>query len=107
VITTSPSLKVGPGKYDRAGAAGRHASVETDQNAGATPGPADVAGRLLGAVLLAGVIWIGLGVGGRMLWGLGQVLTQAGRFLVHRSDHWAIIAVSAAAALYVFFFRTK
>ena len=70
-------------------------------------GAADVVGRVVGSVLLAGLIAIGLGVAGRMLWGLGELLTQVGELLVQRWHHWAIMAVSVVVALYVFFFKMK
>ena len=106
MITSSP-VKVGPGRYHGDGGEGRQAPIETGRKNRVRMGPADVVGRLLGSVLLAAVIGIGLGVAGRMLWGLGELLIQVGKFLVHRWDNWATIAVSAVAALYVFFFKTK
>lgn len=106
MITSSP-VKIGPGSRYGDGLEGHPTPIETREKARVRMGPADVVGRVVGSVLLAGMIGIGLGVAGRMLWGLGELLIQVGDFLVHRWDHWAIIAVSTVAALYVFFFRIK
>ena len=106
MITSSP-VKIGAGSRHGDGGEGDQTLIETGRKDRVRMGPADVVGRVVGSVLLAGVIGIGVGVAGRMLWGLGELLIQVGEFLVHRWDHWAIVAVSVVAALYVFFFRTK
>lgn len=104
MITSSPA-KIGPGS--RHGNEEREQTLEIGRKMGLRIGPADVVGRVVGSVLLAGVIAIGLGVAGRMIWGLGELLIEVGEFLVQRWHHWAIIAVSVVTAFYVFFFRIK
>lgn len=106
-MSTSSQVMTGPGRHHSIGGEGHQTPIEASRKNHARMGPADVVGRLLGSLLLAGLIVIGLGVAGRMLWGLGELLLQVGKFVVHRWDHWAIVAFSVVAGLYVFFFRTN